>query len=290
MDLGHLTSKEPFRHLFNQGMVQAAAYTDDRGLHVEANEVVEREGRFFHGDAEVQRHYGKMGKSLKNSVTPDEMFEAYGADTLRLYEMFTGPLDQSRPWDTKAVVGVFRLLQRIWRNILDEDTGEPRVSDQPLDDDTVRVLHRTIAAVRDGMETLRFNTSIARITELNNHLTAAYPDGGVPRAVAEPLVLLLAPLAPHAAEELWARLGHAESLAWEPFPEADPTLLVDDTVEVPVQINGKVRTRLTVAVGLSAGDLEAAARADAKVAELLDGATVRKVIAVPDKLVNFVIG
>jgi leucyl-tRNA synthetase len=140
------------------------------------------------------------------------------------------------------------------------------------------------------METLRFNTSIARITELNNHLTATYPRGGVPRPVAEAVVLMLAPLAPHAAEELWTRLGHGESLAWAPFPEADPAYLVDDTVEIPVQINGKVRTKIEVAAGLDAAALEAAARADAKVAELLDGATVRKVIAVPDKLVNFVIG
>ncbi|MEQ1785471.1 MAG: leucine--tRNA ligase [Acidimicrobiales bacterium] len=288
-DLGHLTSKEPFRRLFNQGMVQAAAYTDDRGLHVEAHEVVERDGRFFHGEGEVQRHYGKMGKSLKNSVTPDEMFEAYGADTLRLYEMFTGPLDQSRPWDTKAVVGVFRLLQRIWRTILDEDTGAPRVADEAADDDARRLLHRTIASVRDGMETLRFNTSIARITELNNHLTARFPNGGVPREVAEPLVLMLAPLAPHAAEELWQRLGHEGSLTWVPFPEADPALLVDETVEIPIQLKGKVRARITVPMGLSADDLEAAARADDAVAALLADATVRKVIAVPDKLVNFVV-
>jgi leucyl-tRNA synthetase len=140
------------------------------------------------------------------------------------------------------------------------------------------------------METLRFNTSIARIYELTNHLTAQFPDGGVPREVAEPLVLMLAPLAPHAAEELWARLGHAESLTWEPFPEADPALLIEDSIEVPVQVNGKVRARLVVAPGLSASDLEAAARADTKVAEHLAGTTVRKVIAVPDKLVNFVIG
>ncbi len=289
-DLGHLSSNEPYRRLYNQGMVQAPAYRDARELHVEASEVVERDGRFFHGDQEVQRHFGKMGKSLKNAVTPDDMYADYGADTLRLYEMFTGPLDQSRPWDTKAVVGVFRLLQRIWRSILDEETGAVTVADAPADDDTRRVLHRTIASVRDGMETLRFNTSIARITELNNHLTSRYPDGGVPREVAEPLVLMLAPLAPHAAEELWQRLGHDQSLAWERFPEADPVLLVEDTVEVPVQVNGKVRTRLTIPVGLSAGDLEAAARADAKVDELLGGTTVRKVVAVPDKLVNFVIG
>ncbi len=222
-------------------------------------------------------------------ITPDDLIAEFGADTLRLYEMFTGPLDQSRPWETKAVVGVFRLLQRIWRNILDEDTGVARVSNERADDETRRALHRAIAAVRDGMESLRFNVSIARITELNNHLTVRFPDGGLPREVAEPLVLLLAPLAPHAAEELWSRLGHTDSLTWAPFPEADPALLVDDTVEIPVQINGKVKARVTVATGLSKDDLEAAANADPLVAELLAGRTIRKAIAVPDKLVNFVV-
>ena len=136
---------------------------------------------------------------------------------------------------------------------------------------------------------MRFNVSIARITELNNHLTARYPDGDVPRPVAESLVLLLAPLAPHVAEELWARLGHPESLATEPFPAADPALLVDDTVEIPVQLNGKVRTRVHVPADADAAAVEAAARADDRVAALLEGATVRRVIAVPGRLVNFVV-
>jgi leucyl-tRNA synthetase len=289
-DLGHLSSREPFRRLVNQGYIQAPAYTDERGFYVEASEVTERDGGFFHQGKPVNREFGKIGKSLKNMITPDDLIAEFGADTLRLYEMFTGPLDQSRPWETKAVVGVFRLLQRIWRNVLDEETGAPRVADVPADADTRRILHKTIAAVRDGMESLRFNVSIARITELNNHLTAQFPDGGVPREVAEPLVLMLAPLAPHTAEELWSRLGHAESLTWSPFPEADPALLVDDTIEIPVQVNGKVRARITVAAGLSKDDLEAAARADTQVAQLLDGATIRKVIVVPDKLVNFVVG
>jgi leucyl-tRNA synthetase len=289
-DLGHLSSSEPFRRLVNQGYIQAPAYTDERGFYVEASEVVERDGAFFHADRPVQREFGKIGKSLKNMITPDDLIGEFGADTLRLYEMTTGPLDQSRPWETKAVIGMFRLLQKIWRCVLDEDSGTPRVTDEPADDETRRVLHRSIASVRDGMETLRFNTSIARIYELTNHLTSRFPDGGVPREVAEPLVLMLAPLAPHAAEELWARLGHPGSLTWEPFPTPDPALLVEDSVEVPVQVNGKVRARITVPVGLSASDLEAAARADAKVAELLRDATVRKVIAVPDKLVNFVVG
>ncbi len=223
-------------------------------------------------------------------ITPDDLIGEFGADTLRLYEMTTGPLDQSRPWETKAVIGVFRLLQRIWRNVLDEETGAVRVAETSADDDTRRVLHRSIAAVRDGMETLRFNTSIARITELNNHITLRFPDGGAPREVVEPLVLMLAPLAPHAAEELWQGLGHPESLTRAPFPEADPSLLLDDTVEIPVQVNGKVKTRITVPVGLTAAELEAAARADAQVEELLAGTTVRKVIAVPDKLISFVVG
>ena len=289
-DLGHLSSSEPFRRLVNQGYIQAPAYADERGFYVEASEVIERDGGWFHDGQPVNREFGKIGKSLKNMITPDDLIAEFGADTLRLYEMTTGPLDQSRPWETKAVVGVFRLLQRIWRNVLDEETGALRVAGTSADDETRRILHRSIAAVRDGMETLRFNTSIARITELNNHLTLRFPDGGAPREVVEPLVLLLAPLAPHTAEELWQRLGHPESLAWEPFPDADPARLVDDTVEIPVQVNGKVRARITVAVGVTAAELEAAARADATVQELLAGTTVRKVVAVPDKLISFVIG
>jgi len=288
-DLGHLSSREPFRRLVNQGYIQAAAYTDQRGFYVEASEVEERDGAFFHRGEPVNREFGKIGKSLKNMVTPDELINEYGADTLRLYEMFTGPLDQSRPWETKAVVGVFRLLARIWRNVLDEETGEPHVSDDEPSAETLRALHHAIASVREGMETLRFNVSIARIQELSNHLTSAYPDGGVPRSVAEPLVLMLAPLAPHAAEELWSRLGHDRSLAWEPFPEADAAHLVVDTVEIPVQLNGKVRTRFTTSSGLDPQALEAAARADGAVAALLEGKQVHKVIAVPDKLVNFVV-
>ena len=287
-DLGHLSSCEPFRRLYNQGYILAYAYLDDRGMYVEAANVEQSsDGWTMHG-LPVTRVSGKMGKSLKNSVTPDEMCEQYGADTLRLYEMFTGPLDQSRPWETQAVVGMYRLLQRIWRSLIDEETGSARVSDQPADDATRRILHHTIASVRDGMETLRFNTSIARITELNNHLTAQ-DTTTVPREVAEPLVLLLAPLAPHMAEELWSRMGHDRSLASEPFPTADPAWLVQETVEVAVQVNGKLRARIHVSPDIDAAALEAAARADEKVAGLLDGESVRRVIVVPGRLVNFVL-
>jgi leucyl-tRNA synthetase len=289
-DLGHVSSFEPYRRLYNQGLIQAYEFTDQRGQYVEARAVTEHDGAFFFDGSPVRRQLGRMGKSRKNAVAPDEMYESYGADTLRLYEMFTGPLDQSRPWDTTAIVGTYRLLQRIWRNVIDEDTGAVTVSDDEPDDETRRVLARTIAAVRSGMEDMRFNVSIAKITELNNHLTARHPDGGAPRAVIEPLVLLLAPLAPHISEELWSRLGHPDSLAGEPFPEADPALLVDEMVEIPVQVNGKVRARVVVPAGADAAAVEAAARGDERVAALLAGGTVRKVIAVPDRLVNFVVG
>jgi leucyl-tRNA synthetase len=289
-DLGYVSSEEPFRRLVNQGYISAYAYTDERGFYVPAAEVVEEDGRFFFEGEPVNREYGKIGKSLKNMVTPDEMIGAYGADTFRVYEMSTGPLEQSRPWDTKAVVGSQRLLQRIWRVVVDEETGAVRADDSTPDEDTLRALHRAIAGVRDGMATLRFNIAIARITELTNALTATYgADAPVPRSVAEPLVLMVAPLAPHVGEELWARLGHPDSLAWAPFPVADEQWLVEDTVQVAVQVNGKVRAQVTVPADADAAALEEAARADEKVAAQLQGRTVRRVVAVPGRLVNFVV-
>ncbi|WNV77261.1 leucine--tRNA ligase [Geodermatophilus sp. DSM 44513] len=291
-DLGYVSSEEPFRRLVNQGYISAYAYTDERGFYVPAAEVVESDGRFLYQGRPVDREYGKIGKSLKNMVTPDEMIGAYGADTFRVYEMSTGPLDQSRPWDTKAVVGSQRLLQRIWRVVVDERTGVVRATDDVEPGEaTLRALHRTIAGVRDGFDTLRFNIAIARVTELTNHLTQTYgADTPVPRSVAEPLVLMVAPLAPHLAEELWSRLGHEQSLAWAPFPVADERWLVEDTVQVAVQVNGKVRAQVSVPADADAVVLEAAARADEKVAAQLDGRTVRRVVAVPGRLVNFVVG
>jgi leucyl-tRNA synthetase len=288
-DLGHLSSSEPFHRLVNQGMLQLPAYTNADGFYVPAAEVEERDGAFFYQGAEVNREFGKIGKSLKNVVTPDEFIANYGADTFRLFEMFSGPLEQSRPWDAKAIVGPYRLLQRIWRVVVDEETGSPHVSEEPVPDNLNRLLHKTIHAVRDGYETLRFNTSIARITELNNAVTQGYPHGGTPRALAEPIVAMLAPLAPHIADELWTRLGHVDGLVWAAFPEADPALLVDETIEVPVQVNGKVRSKIIVAADADAAALEAAARADEKIAAVLAGRETKRVVAVPGRLVNLVV-
>ena len=285
-DLGYVTSREPYRKLFNQGMIQAFAYTDSRGVYVPAEDVVERDGTFFLGEQEVNREYGKMGKSLKNSVAPDDIARDYGADTLRVYEMSMGPLDQDRAWATKDVVGAQRFLQRAWRAVVDEETGAARVTDETPADDSMRVLHKTIAGVREDYAEMRDNTAIAKLIELTNHLTKAYP-GGAPRSLAEPLTLMLAPVAPHIAEELWSRLGHTESLAHGPFPVAEGQWLVQDTVEIPVQVKGKVRSRITVGADASDEALEAAALADPKIAELLDGAP-RKVIVVSGKLVNIV--
>jgi leucyl-tRNA synthetase len=289
-DLGYVSTIEPFQRLVNQGYILAPAYLDERGAYVEAAQVEERDGSYFFDGRPVTREFGKMGKSLHNAVAPDDIYRDYGADTLRLYEMFMGPLDKERPWSTADIVGVHRFLQRLWRNFVDETTGELHVSDAPAGDDTRRLLHRTIDAVRTDMAGLSFNTAIARLFELNNHLTTLVQAGGaLPREVAVPLTLMVAPLAPHIAEELWARLGHPDTLTYESFPTADPQLLVEDRVEVPVQINGKVRARIEVPVGADAGAHEAAARAEPRIAELLAGATVRDLKVVPGKIVNFVL-
>ncbi|MEU8474935.1 leucine--tRNA ligase [Streptomyces hygroscopicus] len=284
-DLGHISSAEPFHKLYNQGMIQAYVYRDKRGIAVPAAEVEERDGAYYYQGEKVSRLLGKMGKSLKNAVTPDEICAEYGADTLRLYEMAMGPLDVSRPWDTRAVVGQYRLLQRLWRNVVDEGTGEVTVVDTEPDEATLRALHKAIDGVRQDMEGLRFNTAIAKITELNNHVTKVRE---VPRSVAEGLVLLISPLAPHIAEELWRRLGHSTSVVHEPFPVADPAYVVDETVTCVVQVKGKVKARLEVAPSVSDEELEALALGDPAVVAALNGAGIRKVIVRAPKLVNIV--
>jgi leucyl-tRNA synthetase len=290
-DLGHVSSFEPYRRLVNQGYIQGFAYTDSRGSYVPAAEVVERDGKFHYtgpdGEIEVAQEFGKIGKSLKNSVSPDEICDEYGADTLRVYEMSMGPLEASRPWAVKDIVGAHRFLQRVWRAVVDEETGEERVAEhEQLSDETLRLLHRTIAGVTDDYVALRNNTAAAKLIEYTNHLTK---EGVTARAAVEPLVLMVAPLAPHLAEELWRRLGHDTSLAHGPFPQADPAYLVEDTVEYPVQVNGKVRGRITVAADADTATAEAAALADEKVAAFLSGAAPRKVIVVPGRMVNIVV-
>jgi leucyl-tRNA synthetase len=288
-DLGHVSSEEPFRRLFNQGYIQAFAYTDARGAYVPAEEVVEEVGadgtpRFTWNGQPVRREYGKMGKSLRNVVTPDEMCERYGADTFRLYEMSTGPMEVSRPWSTRDVVGSQRFLQRVGRLVIDEETGAVRAGDEPLEPAVRKQLHRIIAGVREDLDELRFNTAIAKLIELTNALT---PLPVVSREAVEPLVLMVSPFAPHLAEELWRKLGHQDTLAYAGFPVADPAQLVADSITYPVQVNGKVRGRVAVTPETE----EAAVRdaALAAVAEVLAGRTPTKVIVVPGRLVSVVV-
>ncbi|MFC9515603.1 leucine--tRNA ligase [Nocardiaceae bacterium NPDC056970] len=287
-DLGYVSSSEPYRRLYNQGYIQAYAYTDERGVYVPAAEVTEEDGKFFYQGAEVKREYGKMGKSLKNSVAPDQICDEFGADTLRVYEMAMGPLDTSRPWATKDVIGAHRFLQRAWRVVVDEETGALRVTDAEPSEGTLRALNKTIAGVAEDYAALRDNTAVAKLIEYTNHLTKEYP-AGAPRSAVEPLALMLGPIAPHLAEELWSRLGHTESLAHGPFPTADEKWLVEDTVEYPIQVNGKVRSRINVAADAAREDIEKIALADEKIVALLDGKDPRKVIVVPGKMVNIVL-
>ena len=285
-DLGHLSSKEPYARLFNQGYILAAAYKDEREVYVDAFSIEQSDGEYFYEGRPVTREYGKMGKSLKNAVSPDEMYDEYGADTLRLYEMATGPMDASRPWETRDVVGMYRFLQRLWRNMVDEETGRCTVVDTEPDDDTVKLLHRTIDVVRTEMDALRFNTAIAKLIELNNAVTKL---DATPRAIAEPMVLMAAPLVPHMAEELWRKLDHADTMTYVDFPVADSRYLVDDTIEYPVQVNGKVRGRVIVATDADAATVEAAAMADDRVIAAIEGRPAKKVIVVPGRMVNIVV-
>ena len=284
-DLGHVSSEEPFYKLVNQGMIQAPAFTDERGAYVEAREVVERDGSFLHHGRPVTREFGKIGKSSRNMITPDDMCDEYGADTFRVYEMSMGPLDASRPWETRAVVGSYRFLQRVWRVIIDEATGELRSLSEHSDPQTQRLVHRTIDGVRTDFAHLRFNTAVAKLIELTNSLTRMPV---VPREAAEALVLMVAPLAPHIAEELWARLGHDESLGRGPFPTADPALLVEATVTCVVQVSGKVRDRLEVPPDVDQDTLRELALASSGVQRALDGRAIRAVVVRPPRLVNVV--
>ena len=287
-DLGHVPDAEPYHTLFNQGYVQAYAFKDERGQYVPADEIEGDEATgFTYQGQPVIREYGKMGKSLKNIVTPDEMYDAYGADVFRVYEMSMGPLDVSRPWETRAVVGSQRFLQRLWRNTLDEETGEVTVTDEEADLQTKRLVARTIADVTVEYENMRVNTAVSKLIVLNNHLTGLK---SVPREAIEPLVLMISPVAPHIAEELWMRLGHGESLAREPFPVVtDESLLVEESVTAIVQVNGKVRARLEVSPSISEEDLRPKALAQAPIIKALEGREPLKVIVRKPSLVNVVL-
>ena len=311
-DLGHVSTIEPFQKLVNQGMilgeVEYTGYQDAEGqwlapgqletaapVNLTEVQVVKKGDGFVLADnpsVRVDARAHKMSKSRNNVINPDDVVQEYGADSLRLYEMFMGPLEAVKPWNMNGVEGVYRFLARAWRMIVAADGDgddvrlDSRVSAVEPTREQARLVARTVSGVTDDLDGLRFNTAISKLMEFTNAFTSAEVR---PKSALETFTLLLAPMAPHIAEELWQVLGHSVTLAYEPWPTFDPALLKDDEVEVPVQVNGKLRSRVTVAADSDAAVLEAAARADDRVAGLLVGKTVRKVVVVPGKLVNFVV-
>ncbi len=239
----------------------------------------------------IEARAHKMSKSRGNVINPDSVVAEYGADSLRLYEMFMGPLEAVKPWSMKGVEGVYRFLGRAWRMIVNAEVEavhlDRKVQDVEPTAEQAKLIARTVAAVTEDFEGLRFNTAISRLMEFVNAFTSAEVR---PRSAMEIFTLLLAPLAPHTAEELWQLLGHDQTLAYEPWPSYDPALLKDEEIEIPVQVNGKLRGKVVVPAGADGAQIEAAARGDERVAALLEGKTIRKVVVVPGKLVNFVVG
>jgi leucyl-tRNA synthetase len=226
-----------------------------------------------------------MSKSLKNVVNPDDIVAEYGADTMRLYQMYMGPLEASKPWSTRDVQGLFRFLQRAWRLLIDEESGALKLREAP-DAAVEKLLHRTIAKVQDDLERLAFNTAIASMIKLVNEAGAA---GGLTRDQGSRFVRTLAPFAPHVSEELWSKLGEQPSIANATWPSYDPAQLVDASIDMPIAIKGKVRSHISVPSGADAATLEQLARNDARVLELIGGKTVRKVVVVPGRMINFVV-
>jgi leucyl-tRNA synthetase len=256
-------------------------------------QVVKEKGRMLLRGTEIALtgRADKMSKARGNVVNPDDVVEDYGADSLRLFEMFMGPLEAVKPWSMRGVEGVYRFLGRVWRVCIDDRAEDLRlaaaVQDVEPTRETLRLLHQTIQRVTEDLDGMRFNTAIAALMEFTNHLT---PLAARPRSVLEPFVLLLSPFAPHLAEELWRALGGEQTLAYEPWPPFDPALTKEDEVEVPVQINGKVRLRLNMPTGLDKEALERRVLNDEGVKGLLAGKQIRKIVVVPGRLVNIVIG
>jgi leucyl-tRNA synthetase len=283
-DLGIVSTDEPFQKLFNQGMILAFAYETATGAKVSSDLVEERDGRYFHTETgeELKQIVAKMSKSLKNVVNPDDVIEHYGADSLRLYEMFMGPLDERKPWAENGVKGVFNFLNRAHRFFA--DTGN--ITDGEEDKEVSKLLHQTIQKVATDIENLKFNTAISALMVFNN---LAIKKGKVTKTTAETFAKILSPFAPHLGEELWSIYGNNETLAYEPWPKVDESLLQEDSFEYPVSFNGKMRFKIELPVDMPQPEIEQAVLADPKAQKWLEGKTVRKFIFVPKKIINIVV-
>jgi leucyl-tRNA synthetase len=289
-DLGCVSTDEPFKKLFNQGMILAYAYEDAAGSKVASDQVDARDGKFFHKQTgqELRQIVAKMSKTLKNVVNPDDVVRDYGADSMRLYEMFMGPLESSKAWNMQGVEGVYRFLQKVWRLVVDEETGQVSGAVQAVEPDeaTIRLLHQTIKKVGEDVEAMAFNTAISQMMIFVNHL------GKIPvrsKSTIETFVLVLAPFAPHIAEELWERLGHTSTLAYEPWPAFDAELVKEKELELAVQVGGKIKDRILVPAEADDEQVRQKALASDKVIAALAGRQAKKVIIVKGRLVNIIV-
>jgi leucyl-tRNA synthetase len=282
-DLGIVSTDEPFSKLFNQGMILAYAYETATGAKVASDLVEEVDGKYKHTETgeELKQIVAKMSKSLKNVINPDDVVHKYGADSLRLYEMFMGPLDERKPWSENGVKGVYNFLGRVHRFFADRSN----IFGETEDEETERLLHKTIFKVSREIENLKFNTAISFLMVFNN---LAIKKGRVTMKSAGTFAKLLSPFAPHLGEELWSLYGNKETLALEKWPEPDQKWLVDDTFEYPVSFNGKTRFKLELPIDMQVPDIEKTVTEYEKTGKYLEGKTLRKIIVVPRKIINVV--
>ncbi len=288
-DLGLVPTKEPFQRLVNQGMILGMAYKTKRGVLIPMDRIEWREGKPWGAEEgcemeELTEFPAKMSKSLRNVVNPDDVIRDFGADSLRLYEMFMGPLQAVKPWSTKGVEGVHRFLKRANRLVT-----ESKIEDRALTKAEAKSLNAMIKKVGDDLEAMAFNTGISAMMVFMNEAEDFAKAGALSKEYLKKFVLCLAPFAPHLGEELWEYLGGEKTLAYEPWPVYDPAALVEDEIEIPVQVMGKLRGRVKIPVAATPAEMEEAAKADAEVAKFLEGKTIVKVIAVPKRMVNFVV-
>ena len=287
-DLGHISTPEPFKKLFNQGMITADAFQDDRGAYVDIRNVEFRDGEPFESgtDKKLNRSAGKMGKRYKNGLPPEEVGAEFGVDTLRLYEMYMGPLEASAPWSMEGIRGMQRYLQRVWRNFVDQDRNI-KIGGEEVDPDIEKKLHQTIQKVTDHIEGLRFNTAIAALIEMNNDLVST---DKIPAAIARPYLQLLAPFAPHIAEEIWELAGlDSGGLSGANWPVWDPEKLVEDKVVLPIQVNGKMRGQIEVSIDMGEDKIKALAlEVDGVKKYVPDENQIKRFILVPGKIINIV--
>jgi leucyl-tRNA synthetase len=283
-DLGIVSTDEPYKKLFNQGMILAFAYETRSGSKVPSDEVDERDGKFYHKTSgeELKQIVAKMSKTLKNVVSPDEVTANYGADSLRLYEMFMGPLDATKPWTETGVKGVFNFLCRVYRFFADPEN----IKEGEEDTEILKMLHQTIRKVSSDIESLKFNTAISQLMIFTN---LAMKKSGITRESAMEFTKLLSPFAPHMGEELWQCYGNKNTLAYEPWPQTDEKYLQEEVVEYPVSFNGKLRFKLALPVDTPDGEIKKAVLEHEKAQKWIEGKQVRKIIIVPNKIVNIVV-